>query len=147
MWRQPRPHMCRKVSLEVKRGVMPRDVLYPYAVSVKSILAKRYVNTHEGNCYIPDMNCEPSKSKWLAKGNPREMPHKSNSHCQESATQRLSLSLSLSLSLPVCLSTWTVLFFLLIKHCTSFTTFHLCGNSSLQSWRARTFVTDHWSNG
>ena len=56
-------------------------------------------------------------------------------------------SLSLSLSLPVCLSTWTVLFFPLIQHCTSFTTFHLCGNSSLQSWRARTLVTDHWSNG
>ena len=37
------------------------------------------------------------------------------------------------LSLPVCLSTWTVLFFPLIKHCISFTTFHLCGNSCLRN--------------
>ena len=41
-----------------------------------------------------------------------------------------------SLSEPaVCLSTCTTLFFPLSKHSTCFTTFHLCGNCFLQSWR------------
>ena len=39
----------------------------------------------------PNTDSEPVKSKWLAKGNPEEMPHKSNSNCHEGATQRLSL--------------------------------------------------------
>ena len=33
------------------------------------------------------------------------------------------------------------------KYFTYFSTFHLCGNSFLQSWRARALVTDHWSSG
>ena len=33
----------------------------------------------------------------------------------------------------------------LSKYFTCFTTFHLCGNSFLQSQRARALVTDHWS--
>ena len=41
------------------------------------------------------------------------------------------LSDTLSLSPPVCLSTHTVLFFLLINTC--FVTFRLCGNSFPQS--------------
>ena len=32
------------------------------------------------------------KSKWLAQGNPEEMPHKSNWNCHEGATQPLSSS-------------------------------------------------------
>ena len=60
--------------------------------------------------YIPNMDCEPGYSKWLAKGNLEEIPHKSNSNCPEGATQWL-----LSLSLPMCLLTHTVLFSLLIN--------------------------------
>ena len=37
--------------------------------------------------------------------------------------------------------------FPLNKFFTHFTTFHLCGNSSLQSQRARASITDHWSSG
>ena len=69
----------------------------------------------------PKMDCEPGKSKWLAKGNPEEMSHKSNSNCHDGVTQRF------------CLSTRTVLFFSPGKYFTCFTTFCLCGNSFLQS--------------
>ena len=87
-------------------------MFYPDAFSVKSILAKRCMqHTLESpEIYQFDIP-EPDKSKWLAKGNPEEIPHKSNSNYQkghDSATQGLSLSL------PVCLSIGTVLFFLRI---------------------------------
>ena len=36
---------------------------------------------------IPNRDCEPGKSRWLAKGNLEEMPHKSNSNCHEIATR------------------------------------------------------------
>ena len=49
--------------------------------------------------HTPDMNCEPGKSKWLAKGNPEEMSHESNSNGHEGVTQRSSLSPLLCLSL------------------------------------------------
>ena len=65
----------------------------------------------EGSWYIPNMDCEPGKSQWLAKGNQEEMLHKSNSHYHEGATQWLFLSLNS----PVCLSTHTVVFFLFIN--------------------------------
>ena len=55
---------------------------------------------------------------------------------------QLSNSVTFLLSLPVCLSTCTVIFFLLITWL-AFTAFHLCGNSFLQSLRARAHVTDH----
>ena len=45
----------------------------------------------------------------MAKGNPKEMPHKSNSNYPEGVTQRRTLSL------PVCLSTSPVFFFLLLN--------------------------------
>ena len=35
----------------------------------------------------PNMDCEPGKSKWLAKGNPEEMSCESNSNCHEGVTQ------------------------------------------------------------
>ena len=56
------------------------------------------------------MDCEPGKSR-SAKGNPEERPHKRNSNLHKGATQWLTLSLSL----PMCLSTCTVFFFLLIN--------------------------------
>ena len=65
----------------------------------------------EGSWDIPNIDCEPGKSKWLTKGNSEEVLHKSNSNCNEGTTQQLSHSLSP----PVCLSTGTVLFFLLIN--------------------------------
>ena len=40
-----------------------------------------------GSRDIPNMGCEPDKSKWLAKGKLEEMPHKSNSNCHEGMTQ------------------------------------------------------------
>ena len=39
-------HTCTERLLGGQREVMPRDVPYPYAFSVKSILAKRCVCTH-----------------------------------------------------------------------------------------------------
>ena len=55
------------------------------------------------------INQKKKKKKRLAKGNPEDMPHVSNSNCHEGMTQQLSLSL------PVCLSTCTVLFCLRIN--------------------------------
>ena len=51
----------------------------------------------EGSWDIPNMDCEPGKSKWLAKGNPEEMPRKSNSNCRE-----VSVTLSPLLSIHTC---------------------------------------------
>ena len=45
-----------------------------------------------GSRDIPNMDCEPSKSKWLAKGNLEQVPHKSNSNCHEGAALTPSLS-------------------------------------------------------
>ena len=43
--RPPRPHMCRKGSLEAK-GELCQGMFYSDAFSVKSILAKRCMLTH-----------------------------------------------------------------------------------------------------
>ena len=50
----------------------------------------------------PNTDLEPEKWKWLSKGNPEVMLHKSDLNHQEGT------SLSLTLSLPVCLSTCTL---------------------------------------
>ena len=81
----------------------------------------------EGSWDIPNIDCEPRKSKWLAKGKLEETAHMSDLNCHTGASQGLSFW--------VCLSTHTVFFFLLINTC--FTAFCLCGNSFLQSQRAR----------
>ena len=82
----------------------------------------------------PNMDFEPGKSKWLAKGKLKELTHKSNSNCREGGIQSLSLSLwaypresihSLHFPFPPN------------KYFTCFTTFHLHGNFLLQSRRAR----------
>ena len=104
--RPPWPHICWKGSLEVKEEAMSKDFLYPYAFLVKSFLAKRCVCTHGQYWGTLNMDCESDKSKWLAKGNLEQIPHKSNSNYHEGMTQWPSLSLSL----PKCLSTLTVLF-------------------------------------
>ena len=51
---------------------------------------------------IPNRDCKLVKPKWLSKGNPEVMLHKSDLNHQEGT------SLSLTLSLPVCLSTCTL---------------------------------------
>ena len=88
----------------------------------------RNAYTHVGESWeIPNMDSEPDKSKWLAKGNPEEMPHISDLNCH-----RLC-----HLSPPVCVSTYAILLFPPDKHFTCFITFCFCGNSFLQSQRAR----------
>ena len=115
---------------------MSKDILYPYTYSswLKSNLAKRCVCTHERSWDIPNMNSEPGKSKWLAKGNSEEMPHKSNSNYR-----RLQLSNSDTVSEFAHLSIHTccTLFFLWINIFICFPIFYLCGNSFLQTQRAR----------
>ena len=47
--------------------------------------------THRrGSWDIPNTDCEPGKSEWLAKGKLEEMPHISNFHCHLGTTQGLS---------------------------------------------------------
>ena len=50
---------------------------------------------------------------------------------------------------PMNIQNWFQLysFIPLNKYFTYFSTFHLCGNFFLQSWRARARVADHWSSG
>ena len=43
-----------------------------------------------GSWNIPNTDSELGKAKWLAKGNPEEMPHKSNSNCHKYVAQQLS---------------------------------------------------------
>ena len=84
---------------------------------------------------MPITDLEPGKARWLAKGNPEDMPDKCDSDDHEGAT----------LSPPVCLSTRTL--FPPNKHFTCFTTFRLCENSLLHSWwaRALSLVPGPWS--
>ena len=86
-----------------------------------------------GSWDIPNMDCEPGKSKWLAKRNPEETPHKSNSNCLEGATQGLSLS-------SPCVYPHTLCSFPPNEYFTCFATFRLRGNSFPQSRRARGLV-------
>ena len=62
-----------------------------------------------------NVDSEPGKARWLAKGNLKEMPHISDSNYHEGAT--------LSLSPAVCLTTHTL--FPPNKHFPCFTTFQL----------------------
>ena len=72
----------------------------PWASSLGFFLAKRY-HAHMGRYWDkPNTDLEPEKWKWLAKGNPEVMLHKSDLNHHEGA--------SLTLSLPVCLSTCTL---------------------------------------
>ena len=62
-------HVHRKAPWRSKEEWC-QEIFYPYAFVVGSILAKRCVCTH-GRILIlryTNMNCEPGKSKWLAKG-------------------------------------------------------------------------------
>ena len=48
-----------------------------------------------GPQYIPDMDSEPGKARWLAKGNPEEMPPKSDSNYTEGMTLSESIYVSI----------------------------------------------------
>ena len=71
----------QKGSLEVK-GEWCQGMLYPQAFAVESM---------GGSWDAQNMDCEPGKSEWLAKGNLKEMSHKSNSNCHKDATQQHGL--------------------------------------------------------
>ena len=71
----------QKGSLEVK-GEWCQGMLYPHAFIVESM---------GGSWDVQNMDYEPGKSEWLAKGNLKEMPHKSNSNCHKDATQQHAL--------------------------------------------------------
>ena len=71
----------------------------------------------------------------------KKTPHISDLNCHEDATQGLSLWVCL------CVCPCTLYSFLLIKHFTCFTLFHLHGSSFLQSRRAGALVSDHWPSG
>ena len=43
-----------------------------------------------GSWDTQNVDYKPGKSKWLTKGNPEEMTHKSDSNCHEGVTQQLS---------------------------------------------------------
>ena len=124
-------HTSAESLLGGQKGMMSRDAL---PIHLFVWIRDACANLGESR-NTPKMDCEPGKSKWLAKGNPEEMSHKSNSNCHDGVTQRF------------CLSTRTVLFFSPGKYFTCFTTFCLCGNSFLQSWMTRALVTDQWSTG
>ena len=98
------------------------------------------MHTHTGGLWdIPNVDSESGKSKWLAKGNLEEMAHKSHSKCHKGVTQQLSFWAHTCVCLHVL-----YLFFPPNKHFVSLLSI-FCGNSFLQSLRARAFVTDHWS--
>ena len=110
---------------------MSRDVPYPYAFLVISTLVNNACIRMGRFWDISNLDCERSKSKWLAKGNPEEMPCQSDSNCHEGVTWH-----SPSESALVCIHTYYTLF-PHNKYLTCFSTFHLCGNSFLQNPRAK----------
>ena len=84
----------------------------------------------------PNSGSEPGKARWLAKGNPEEMPRISDSNYHE--------GMAISLSPPVCLSTCTL--FPPNKCFTWFTTFHFFVEIHfLQSHMGQGLVTCCWS--
>ena len=91
----------------------------------------RDVSSHIGGSRdIPNMDCEPGKSKW-PKESWKKLPHKSNSNCHEGVTQQLSESTHVSIHI------YCILFFppltntLLVSLLSNFV------GTLLQSWRAR----------
>ena len=63
---------------------------------------------------VPNMDLEPGKSKWLAKGNMEEMSHIHDSNFHEGATQQLSLW-----ACPVSIHTYCTLLLLVSSLLTS----------------------------
>ena len=78
----------------------------------------------------PNTDSEPVKSKWL----PKETQKKCPITMIQTATR---VQLRVSLRVLPCVCPHVLYFFPPNKYFTGFTAFHLCGNSFLQSWRAR----------
>ena len=79
------PHLILEVGkpLVIEKGIMSKLHRALFA----GIHLGWEMHTHMGGYWnIPNMNSEPDKSKWLAKGNPEEMSHKSDSNCHEGVT-------------------------------------------------------------
>ena len=145
-WALPGPHSshswnqkdltdltCAEKHLGCQRGVI---MFYPDSFSVKSILANRCMYTHGRKLRYTKYGLWTRQIKMTGQRKTR-IPHKSNWNCHEGVTQWLSFS-------PwVCPCAYLHLLYLFSLN-TYFTTFHLCGNSFLQS---RTLLTDHWCSG
>ena len=103
--RPPWQHMHIKGSLEATGELCSRDVPYSYAFIVIPTLVNDAC-IHMGRFWdISNMDCEPGKSKWLAKGNPEEMPYQNDSNCHEGVTRH-----SPSESALVCIHMYYTLF-------------------------------------
>ena len=101
---------------------MLSDAKCPYASGVESSLAERCRRTHGR---IPRFIKYRQRSRQIK---PEEMLHKSDVNFHKGVTQGLSE--------PTCVSVHTYCF-PPNKHFTCFTTACLCGNSFLQTWRAK----------
>ena len=83
------------------------------------------------------MDHKPGISKWLAKRKPEEMSHGSDLNCCVGTTQRLTWAHPSHMSIHNYCTLFPP-----NKYFTCFTSFRLCGNSFLQTWRAKALVTD-----
>ena len=133
--RSPWAHMHRKGPLEAK-GELCQGIFYPDPFLLKYILAKRCVHAHEKILRYTKYGLWTRQIKRLAKGN-QEYPIK----IIQTAT-RAWLKETPSKSAPGFIHVYYALF-PPNKHSIWFATFHLYGNSLLQSWRVRALVTDH----
>ena len=128
-------HMCTEKLLGVQREWRQLTLSYLHSSAADTPWLRDACSHREGSGDTPNMDREPGKSEWLAKGKPEETPRVSDLNCYEGATRGLSLWGRL------CVPPHVPDSFLLI------TTSRLRGNSFVQSQRARAFVTDHWSSG
>ena len=117
-------------------------MFYPDAFSVKSILAKRCV------CMHGRILRSTKRGLWTRQiiGTGQRNPRRNNSLKVIQTTTRVRLRDSPSGPARVSIHKHYTLL-PPNKYFTCLTTFHLCGNSFLQSQRIRAFVTDHWSSG
>ena len=129
-------YTCAERLLECQKGMgrhhIVGEVNLPIGLFARIQLGWE-MRAHTGGPWdIPNTNSEPGKARWLAKGKPEEMPHKSDSNYNEGAT--------LPLSPPICLSTRTL--FPPNKHYTCFTA--LCLSVEIHFYPADGPGSCHW---
>ena len=125
------------LAMGLPLGMSSKEVT-KWSISGRRIAWEKY--RQKGKSWeTPNIDHEPSKSKWMAEENPEEIPQ-NNSNYHEDGTQQRSLW-ACCVSIHMCCTLFPP-----TKYLTCFTNFHLCGNSFLQSWRARALVIDHWSS-
>ena len=138
--RPPWPHIRKKGSLE-SIAEFCQGIFYPDAFSVGSILTDMRVHRwEEPEIYQIWTVNQANQNDW-SNENWKKYPIK----VIQTAT-RVWFSDSLSPWVLLCDCPHVVYFFPLNKHFTCSITFHLCGDSLLQSRRVRAYVTDHWSS-